>query len=201
MSIFVQIDTIIQKLQRYLHKVRHRNTPFNLGLFKVRVSNHFAMAKDEFRTLMFDGGSAANENRSVKSETDGSKVSGDDTDTKSKDTDAKSSEESEEDDKENDKEEKKNGVTGDYAQDYLLGEKLGNNGWESSETTDDEAASDTNTDDSYKPPNSLIKRLNDFVQVEPIADNNDVKIEVDSKVEVKVEVRLYNKYKVFQKKF
>ena len=28
MSIFVQIDTIIQKLQRYLHKVRHRNTPF-----------------------------------------------------------------------------------------------------------------------------------------------------------------------------
>ena len=28
MSIFLQIDTIIQKLQRYLHKVRHRNTPF-----------------------------------------------------------------------------------------------------------------------------------------------------------------------------
>ena len=30
MSIFLQIDTIIQKLQRYLHKVRHRNTPFSL---------------------------------------------------------------------------------------------------------------------------------------------------------------------------
>ena len=32
MSIFLQIDTIIQKLQRYLHKVRHRNTPFWVGV-------------------------------------------------------------------------------------------------------------------------------------------------------------------------
>ena len=36
MSIFLQIDTIIQKLQRYLHKARHRNTPFeNCWKFEI----------------------------------------------------------------------------------------------------------------------------------------------------------------------
>jgi len=126
--------TLIESRPVGVNRISMEASVSDAGIIQeVRVSNHFAMAKDEFRTLMFDGGSAANENRSVKSETDGSKLSGDDTDTK--DTDAKSSEESEEDDKENGKEEKKNGVTGDYAQDYLLGEKLGNNGWEPTQMT------------------------------------------------------------------